>query len=88
DPAARLQRLKAGECDVSLYPVPQSWDEIRGDTRLRLLTGPGLVTSFVGLNVEHKPLDDRRVRQALWLATDRAAIARAIYGGAANPAGS
>lgn len=88
DPATRLQRLKAGECDIALYPMPQTWDEIRRDARLRLLTGPGLVTSFVGLNVEHKPLDDRRVRQALVLATDRAAVAKAVYGGAASPAGN
>ena len=88
DAAARLQRLKAGECDIALYPMPQTWDEIRGDARLRLLTGPGLVTSFVGLNVEHKPLDDRRVRQALVLATDRAAVAKAVYAGAALPAGN
>ncbi len=88
DPATRLQRLKAGECDMGLYPVPQTWDEIRRDPKLQLLTGPGLVTTFVGLNVEHKPLDDRRVRQALLLATDRAAIAKAVYGGAASPAGN
>lgn len=88
DPATRLQRLKAGECDIGLYPMPQTWDEIRRDTKLNLLTGPGLVTTFVGLNVEHKPLDDRRVRQALGLATDRAAIAKAVYGGAASPAGN
>ena len=88
DAAARLQRLKAGECDIALYPTPQSWDDVRRDARLQLLTGPGLVTSFVALNVEHKPLDDRRVRQALLLATDRAAVARAVYGGAASPAGN
>jgi dipeptide transport system substrate-binding protein len=88
DAATRLQRLKAGECDIGLYPMPQTWDEIRRDTRLQLLTGPGLVTTFVGLNVEHKPLNDRRVRQALGLATDRAAIAKAVYGGAASPAGN
>lgn len=88
DPATRLQRLKAGECDIGLYPMPQTWDEIRRDARLNLLTGPGLVTTFVALNVEHKPLDDRRVRQALRLATDRAAVARAVYGGAALPAGN
>lgn len=88
DPAARLQRLKAGECDVALYPVPQSWDDIRRDARLQLLTGPGLVTTFVALNVTRKPLDDRRVRQALVLATDRPAVARAVYAGAATPAGN
>ena len=88
DPATRLQRLKAGECDIGLYPMPQTWDEVRGNANLQLLTGPGLVTTFVGLNVEHTPLDDRRVRQALVLATDRASIARAVYGGAASPAGN
>lgn len=88
DVATRLQRLKAGECDIGLYPMPQAWDEIRRDAKLKLLTGPGLVTTFVGLNVEHMPLDDRRVRQALLLATDRTAVAKAVYGGAASPAGN
>jgi dipeptide transport system substrate-binding protein len=88
DPSARLQRLKGGECDIALAPMPQTWDEVRRDARLQLLAGPGLVTTFLGLNVEHKPLDDKRVRQALNFATDRAAIARAIYGGAALPAGN
>jgi dipeptide transport system substrate-binding protein len=88
EPATRLQRLKAGECDIGLYPVPQTWDDIRRDARLKLLTGPELVTAFAVLNVERKPLDDRRVRQALSLATDRRSIVRAIYGGAAGPAGN
>lgn len=88
DAATRQQRLQAGECDIALYPQPQAWDGLQRDPRLRLLTGPGLVTAFVALNVEHKPLDDRRVRQALDLATDRAALARAVYAGAASPAGN
>lgn len=88
DASARLQRLKGGECDIALYPQPQTWDEVRRDAKLQLLTGPGLITTFLGLNVEHKPLDNPKVRQALNLATDRAAIARAIYSSAATPAGN
>jgi dipeptide transport system substrate-binding protein len=86
DPATRLQRIKGGECDIALYPQPQAWDEIRRDPKLSLLTGPGLVTNFLGLNVEHPPLDNPAVRQALNLATDRAAIAKAVFGGAASVA--
>lgn len=86
DPASRLQRLKADECQVSLYPVPQEWDALRRDPKLALLTGPGLGTNFLALNVEHKPLDQPKVRQALQLATDRAAIAKAVFSGAATVA--
>ncbi len=86
DPASRLQRLKADECQISLYPVPQEWEALRRDPKLTLLTGPGLVTNFLALNVEHKPLDHPKVRQALLLATDRAAIAKAVFSGAATVA--
>jgi len=86
DAAVRLQRLKAGECDVMLYPSPQDWPRIDADGRLALIKGNPLATAYVELNVEHKPLDNKFVRQALSLATDREKIVRIVNAGAAEPA--
>lgn len=88
DGATRLQRLKAGECDVSLYPSPLDWEAIRRNPKLKLLTGTPLNTAFIALNAEHPPLQDKRVRQALNLASDKAALVKAIFDGAAMPAGN
>ncbi len=86
DGATRLQRLKAGECDVSLYPSPQEWAGLRANPKLNLLTGSPLNTAYIELNGEHRPLNDKRVRQALNLATDKQALIRAVYNNAAESA--
>jgi dipeptide transport system substrate-binding protein len=86
DAAVRLQRLKAGECDVMVYPRPQDWPQIESDAKLNLIKGNPLVTSYVALNVQHKPLDNKFVRQALSLATDREKIVHIVNADAAEPA--
>lgn len=89
DTSVRLQRMKAGECELMLYPSPQSWPEIQANPKLKLVTGSPLTTTFIALNVEHKPLDNKLVRQALNYAIDRRALLKALHGDsaelAANP---
>ncbi len=71
-PAARVQALKAGEVDlVQLFP-PSDQDSVRANPKLRIQqsdVAPGMTFAF--LNTSRKPMDDRRVRQALFMAVDR-----------------
>jgi glutathione transport system substrate-binding protein len=53
---------------------------------LRLLRQPGRTFFWVALNVRMRPFDDPRVREALSLATDRAALVFALLGGFGSPA--
>ena len=55
--------------------------EARHPQRFRYLYKTTTSFSHLDVNLEHPALKDRRVRQALLLASDRAAIARQIYGG-------
>ncbi|WP_375740121.1 ABC transporter substrate-binding protein [Pseudomonas boanensis] len=80
DPNVRLQQLKAGACQVAVYPRPTDIASLRDDPRLSILELDSLLTAYVGINTRHAPLDDVRVRQAINLAFDKKAYLRAQYG--------
>ncbi|MCQ9427592.1 ABC transporter substrate-binding protein, partial [Pseudomonas sp. LJDD11] len=79
DAAVRLQKLKAGECQVSGYPRPQDIEEFKKDPKIKVLSQPGFNLGFLAYNVTHPPLDQLKVRQALDMAIDKPAIIKAGY---------
>lgn len=86
DSSVRLQRLKRGECQISLTPKPSDVPALKKDPNLKVLSVEELTIGFNALNVTHKPLSDVRVRQAIAMATDQEGTIKALYGeGAAKP---
>ncbi|KQT55169.1 MULTISPECIES: ABC transporter substrate-binding protein [unclassified Aureimonas] len=87
--AARLTKLKAGECHISAYPAPEDTAEIRADPRLELHRSEGVNIGYLAMNTTRPPFDDARVRRAINLAVDKATILSAVYPGtgvaATNP---
>ena len=79
DAASRLQKLKAGECQVSGYPRPADIEVMKQDPNLRVLQQAGFNLGFLAYNVTHAPLDQLKVRQALDMAIDKPAIIKAVY---------
>ena len=86
DPAVRLAKLRANECQVMSYPAMADLGAIRADPHLQMMDQPGLNIGYLGLNTTKKPFDDRRVRLAVNLAVDRKAILDAVYQGAGTSA--
>lgn len=82
DPATRAAALEAGQVDVMGEVPPLDAQRLSQDPRFRLyaIPIPGQPLQFF-LNSQRPPTDDARVRQALLLATDRAAIVQAVFGG-------
>ncbi len=86
DAAVRAQKLKANECQISVYPRPADVAALKADPHLRVLSRPGFTFSYLAYNVTHKPLDDVQVRRALDMAIDKKAIINAVYAGHAQVA--
>ncbi|MBA1271905.1 ABC transporter substrate-binding protein [Pseudomonas azotifigens] len=80
DPNIRQQMLKAGGCQIAVYPRPVDIPALREDDRLKVMALDSLLVAYIGLNVRHPPLDDVRVRQAINLAFDKQAYLRAQFG--------
>ncbi|MBA5760346.1 ABC transporter substrate-binding protein, partial [Escherichia coli] len=72
----RLQKLVAGECQVSVFPRPDDLETVRRDPKLSLFSGMGFNVGFVAYNTQHAPLDRVDVRRALDIAIDKTAIVK------------
>lgn len=88
DPNVRLQRVKAAECLVGIGMKREAVATLVNQSAIRVELSQPLVTRFIAANAQRPYLSDRRFRQALWLAFDAKAYAKAVYAGLGEPAGS
>jgi peptide/nickel transport system substrate-binding protein len=87
DANAALVNLETGELDM-IGPPPTSLSLIKGDTKLRLVNKPGISYFGYYLNVTAPPLNNRLLRQAIDVATNRKSLARVVWRGTVQPAWS
>jgi ABC-type oligopeptide transport system substrate-binding subunit/class 3 adenylate cyclase len=85
DRSATLESYEADGLDVLDLLVP-TMDRAPQRHPEEYVTAPRLFTSYVGFNVSRPPFDDRRVRRALALATDRERLADVVLPGHVSPA--
>lgn len=86
DDNARIMALQAGEVDAINYPPFNRVADLKADPNLQVLTFPATYTTYITLNNRSKPLDDKRVRNALSYAIDRQALIDTINFGVGEPA--
>ncbi|QXH46021.1 ABC transporter substrate-binding protein [Pseudomonas xanthosomatis] len=80
DNNVRLQKLRANECQVALYPKPDDVPAIKQDAKLKVAEIEALVTGYISMNTEHKYLSDVRVRRAINMAFDRQTHVDQLFG--------
>ena len=85
DDNTRILKLQAGEVDVAtLIPYTQIAQLNKGDTHVQI--EPLFRWDGIWLNHAKKPLDDKKVRQALNYATDKAGLVEHVLAGQAQVA--
>lgn len=84
DDNSRLLSLVSGGADLTQNTIqPLLLPVLQRSPRLRVLSSPGLSTTYLALNLRDPRLRDRRVRMALALAIDRRRILKAKFRGRA-----
>ncbi|WP_414450781.1 ABC transporter substrate-binding protein [Burkholderia sp. 22PA0099] len=86
DAGVRVQKLKRNECQVMSYPRPADIETLKADSNIAMPSQPGFNLGYLAYNVQHKPLDNLAVRQALDMAISKKAIIESVYQGAGQAA--
>jgi nickel transport system substrate-binding protein len=92
DGSSRMAALRTGEIDICggdyVSPVTPEQALILKSSDVRVVTEEGTNTFVLGFNYNRPKLQDPRVREAISIAVDRAAIATAIYSDFSTPTGN
>jgi len=83
---ARLTALINGEIDMMDGLNPDDADTVKSNNDLQLILRPSMNIGFVGFNVEKKPLDNPKVREALAYAINKPDLIEAFFAGLGQPA--
>jgi oligopeptide transport system substrate-binding protein len=86
DLGTSFRQFRAGELDTLLMAPPDEMGWIKENMADALHVNPIQATYYLAFNVDRPPLDDHRVRRALVLAVDQAAIADKVLQRTARPA--
>jgi peptide/nickel transport system substrate-binding protein len=85
DDAARMAAVMAGEVDIASNVPPFRVEELKANKNLNVRIQPSSRTHYLVLDTTKKPFDNVKVRQAVSLAIDRAALVRAVQNGNGIP---
>lgn len=85
EPSAMFAALRTGEIDIALTVPPDSAKQAGASDVFDIKTVPSQRSFFIVLDNSVKPLDDKRVRQALNYAVDKDSITKGLLLGYADP---
>jgi glutathione transport system substrate-binding protein len=84
--STRAAMLQTGEADFAT-PLPyEQAAELEKNAKLKLVTGPSIITRYISFNMLQKPFDNSKVRQAINYAINKEALAKVAFNGYAFPA--
>ncbi|GAB6933419.1 ABC transporter substrate-binding protein [Calditerricola satsumensis] len=86
DNAARFLELQAGTIDIMDGLNPEDVPNVKNNPDLQLILRPSMNVGYLAMNMDKKPFDNPKVRQAINHAINKQALIDAFYGGLAKPA--
>ena len=81
EPSARIEALRGGQVDYTLYLPAEFVKTLEEDPNVTVYQKPSNLAFVIRMRTDHKPFDDERVRQAFKAATDRQAILTGAFEG-------
>ena len=81
DASSRAIEAESGGSDIVYDIAAADLNRLLANPKLVVYKKPGAKTEYLTFNQAIKPLDDARVRQAIWLALDRRSLVESTYGG-------
>ena len=86
DNNSRAALMQTGEAHFT-FPVPYELaDVLKSKPNLELVAAPSIVLRYLSMNVQQKPFDNPKVRQAIAYAINKQALAKVAFNGYAAPA--
>ncbi len=86
DNNSRSAIMQTGEANFT-YPLPYEQAEaLKTKPNLEVTAAPSIVHRYISLNVQQKPFDNPKVREALNYAINKEALVKVVFGGYAIPA--
>jgi len=86
--ATRVQRLLRGEIHVAENLSPIDLERVAGSPRVAVQAQAGMNVAYLAIQMGKPPLDQLKVRRAIYQAIDKRALVQVGYGGHAEPARS
>jgi peptide/nickel transport system substrate-binding protein len=81
DDQTALEALQSGTGQAAQVTTPQIIEEAKGNSQFTTLVTKGSTPSLIQLNTSTAPFNNKLARQAIYYATDAAAIAQHLYNG-------
>ena len=83
---SRTIELESGAVDLILDPPGSDVNRLEGNSKLKIIRRPGQLVYHMGFNLDMKPFDNPKVRQAMNIAVNRPGMAKVVYRGNAKAA--
>ncbi|MCO8590684.1 glutathione ABC transporter substrate-binding protein GsiB [Burkholderia multivorans] len=85
DNNTRAALMKAGQADMAFRIPYEQVPDLKSNPKLDIVERPSIVARYVSLNMQQKPFDNLKVRQALNYAINKEALVKVAFSGFATP---